>query len=258
MMETEQKDEFNRLFTTVNNNKWWLVFTVCTSMLLMVVYLFFMATSVYQSSTQILVNQKENNEAVIQAQNVQANLDLINTYNVIIKSPRILNTVKKNLKNDYSEDELAKAIQVSNAANSQVIEIKVESTDPQEAVAIANETAKVFKKEIFQIMKVNNVDILSIASNKKKFKPVKPRKIIILTLSFFLGVSIGIIIILIRLLLDRTLKNKEEISQVFKLQLLGSIYEITESRRNNRKVNHEKKKIKKKRKKRIQVNNDNG
>lgn len=241
-MEMEKKNDLNELFTTVNNNKWWIFFAVCTSMILMTVYLFVIATPVYQSTTQILVNQTENNEAVIQAQNVQANLDLINTYNVIIKSPRILNTVKKNLKNDYSEGELVKAIQVSNAANSQVIEIKVESVDPQEAVAIANETAQVFKKEIVQIMKVNNVDILSSADNKKNVKPVKPRKIIMLTLSFFLGILIGVMIILIQTLLDRTLKNKEEISQVFKLQLLGSVYDINGSKKSNRKVKHAKKK----------------
>ncbi|WP_231620957.1 polysaccharide biosynthesis tyrosine autokinase [Carnobacterium maltaromaticum] len=240
----EKKNDLNELFTTVNNNKWCFFFAVCTSMILMTVYLFVIATPVYQSTTQILVNQTENNEAVIQAQNVQANLDLINTYNVIIKSPRILNTVKKNLKNDYSEGELVKAIQVSNAANSQVIEIKVESTDPQEAVAIANETAQVFKKEIVQIMKVNNVDILSSADNKKNVKPVKPRKIIMLTLSFFLGILIGVMIILIRTLFDRTLKNKEEISQVFKLQLLGSVYDINGSEKSNRKVKHAKKSLK--------------
>ncbi|WP_254636363.1 Wzz/FepE/Etk N-terminal domain-containing protein, partial [Bacillus sp. GbtcB15] len=51
---------------------------------------YFLLTPIYQSSTQILVNQSKDEQQVYNAGEVQTNLQLINTYNVIIKSPAIL------------------------------------------------------------------------------------------------------------------------------------------------------------------------
>lgn len=114
----EEIIDLKRIANTIKNKKWWLVGIIIVSVISMSIYLWFIATPIYQSNTQILINQTEENEATIQSQNVQANIDLINTYNVIIKSPRILDEVNKELNNEYSEKELVNAIQVSSASNS--------------------------------------------------------------------------------------------------------------------------------------------
>lgn len=57
---------------------------------------FFFMTPIYQSSTQILVNQKKQEGAMIQAGEIQTNIQLTNTYKVIIKSPVILDQVNEN------------------------------------------------------------------------------------------------------------------------------------------------------------------
>jgi len=54
---------------------------------------YFLLTPIYQSSTQILVNQTKNEEQLYNYNEVQTNLQLINTYNVVIKSPAILDKV---------------------------------------------------------------------------------------------------------------------------------------------------------------------
>ncbi|MBO1915160.1 capsular biosynthesis protein, partial [Microvirga sp. 3-52] len=55
---------------------------------------FWLLTPIYQSSTQILVTtSKTDQQQQNNAQDIQANLQLINTYNVIIKSPAILGIV---------------------------------------------------------------------------------------------------------------------------------------------------------------------
>ena len=53
---------------------------------------YFVLTPVYQASTQILVNQK-NTENQLDISQINSNVDLINTYSVIIKSPAILDKV---------------------------------------------------------------------------------------------------------------------------------------------------------------------
>ena len=59
---------------------------------------YFLITPIYQSSTQILVNQTKKDQQVYNYNEVQANLQLINTYNVIIKSPAILEKVARRIR----------------------------------------------------------------------------------------------------------------------------------------------------------------
>ena len=221
----EEIIDLKKMLTSIKQNKWWLIGTIVFSLSTMIIYLRFIATPVYQSSTQILVNQTEEKDSISQQQNVQTNLDLINTYNLIIKSPRILDEVQAKLGNAYSEDELNKAIQVSSAANSQIIDIKVENSSPQATVDIANTTASIFQKEIFSIMKINNITILSTAKLEKNSKPISPNKTILMIVSLISGLIIGLALIIVKSLLDRTIKGKADI-ELLEVTLLGSIGEM--------------------------------
>lgn len=221
----EEIIDLKKMLTTIKQNKWWLIGTIVFSLSMVGIYLWLIATPIYQSSTQILINQTEEKNSTLQQQNVQTNLDLINTYNVIIKSPRILDEVKEELKNAYSEMELNESIQVSSAANSQIIDIKVENSNQQATVDIANTTARVFQKEIVSIMKINNVTILSTAKLDKNNKPISPNKTMLMIVAFIGGGVIGFVLIILRSLLDRTIKGKEDI-ELLGITVLGSVGEM--------------------------------
>ncbi|MDW5523901.1 Wzz/FepE/Etk N-terminal domain-containing protein [Carnobacterium maltaromaticum] len=221
----EEIIDLKRIANTIKNKKWWLVGIIIVSVISMSIYLWFIATPIYQSNTQILINQTEENEATIQSQNVQANIDLINTYNVIIKSPRILDEVNKELNNEYSEKELVNAIQVSSASNSQIIDIEVRSTSPNSANDIANTTATVFQRDIVTLMKINNVTILSTANEAANSQPISPNKALMLIFSIVFGILLGLISIFIQTLFDRSIKSSKELEQ-FEITFLGTISEI--------------------------------
>ena len=106
----------------------------------------------YEASTQILVSQKEK-ESKMMAQEVQSNIQLVNTYAEIIKSPRILDDVAKENK-DYSADKLSKMIDVNTEADSQILNVGVRSKSEKESEKIANDVAKVFSKDVPDIMSV--------------------------------------------------------------------------------------------------------
>ena len=76
----------------------------------------------YQASTQVLVNQKETKNVAVQE--VQGNIQLVNTYAEILKSPRILDKVSKEY-NKYSSEKLNKMVNVKTQANSQILNINV-------------------------------------------------------------------------------------------------------------------------------------
>ena len=61
------------------------------------------------------------------AQEVQSNIQLVNTYSEIVKSPRILDKVSKELNRKYSTSELSSMLTVTNQAESQLLNIDVVS-----------------------------------------------------------------------------------------------------------------------------------
>ena len=107
---------------------------------------YFILTPIYSSSTQLLVNQTKNEESMYSTNEVQTNLQLINTYNVIIKSNAILELVEEELNLNISIKELNDKINVSSEQDSQVVNISVEDESPKTATEIANKTAEVFQR----------------------------------------------------------------------------------------------------------------
>src|SRR3954470_23184417 len=136
---------------------------------------YFFLTPIYQASTQILVNQKKSDQSVYNANEVQTNLQLINTYNVIITSPAILDIVSKELDLKMTAAQLKGKITVGSEKDSQVVNLSVQDPDAEVAAQIANKTAEVFKRQIPSIMKVDNVSILAKADVSENPSPIKPR-----------------------------------------------------------------------------------
>lgn len=185
---------------------------------------FFLLTPIYESSTEIIVNKSEMSEQnVINLQDVQTNLQLVDTYNVIITSPRIVDQVIKNLDLPYTTEELTEKIQVNALDNSQVISIKVQDESQKQAVAIANTTAEVFQEEVVDIMNVDNVQILNAAQVKAEAGPVKPRKLLNVAIAFVVGAMTAVGIAFLLEYLDNTFKTEKDIEQVLELPVLGTI-----------------------------------
>lgn len=205
---------------------------------------YFLLTPVYEASTQILISQKDvENKQFIQ-QDVQTNLQLINTYSVIIKSPVILTKVVNNLNLNDSLEVLNKNINVSSEQDSQVINVSVQDTNLNEAVEIANTTAEVFQEEIPKLMNVDNVKILSPAVEIKNSKPIRPNPILNMAIASLLGVMIGVGIAFLIEYLDKTIKTEQDISEVVELQILGLISPISQKKSKKTKKNKKKRGVK--------------
>lgn len=88
---------------------------------------FFVLSPKYQANTQILVNQTKGDNPQFMAQEVQSNIQLVNTYKEIVKSPRILDEVSKDLNDKYSPSKLSSMLTITNQENTQLINIQVKS-----------------------------------------------------------------------------------------------------------------------------------
>lgn len=201
-----------------------------TAVLASAIVSFYFITPIYQSSTQILVNQKKADNSIVQYNEVQTNLQLVNTYSVIIKSPAILDQVKKQLNLDMSVQELTNKINVASETDSQVFSVTVQDAKPELARDIANTTAAVFKEEVAKIMSVDNVSVLSTAEVTKDQSPIKPQPMLNIVIAFVIGLMVSIGLAFLLEYLDNTIKREQDIEKNLELPVLGVVTKMEEKK----------------------------
>lgn len=212
--------DLTKILRILKNNLKLLIILPLVCLLISAIVTLFFLDEEYQASTQVLVNQKES-ESQMMAQEVQSNIQLVNTYSEIVKSPRILDKVSKELNRKYSVSELSSMLTVTNQAESQLLNIDVVSKSGKDSEKIANKLAEVFSDEVPDIMNVDNVSILSTADDTTK--QVAPKTMINLVMSIVIGLIIALIIIFIKEILDKRIKSETDVENELEIPVLGSI-----------------------------------
>ncbi len=223
----EETISINDIFKTLKKRWKLIMLLTLISALISGTISYFLLTPVYQSSTQILVNQKQS-ENQLDSTQIRSNIDMINTYSVIIKSPAILEKVIDELQLNQSVDQLSQKITINIQENSQVFSLTVRDSNPAKAVEIANTVSSIFQKEIKDIMKVDNVSILAKAEIKENPTPVKPNPLLNIAIAVVVGLMAGIGLAFLLEYLDNTIKDEDDIERLLDLPLLGSIQKISQ------------------------------
>jgi len=206
--------------------KYWraIIFCTLTGILAASFITFRLMQPQFQSSVQILVSRHSNNAAT-QYNNQQADVQMITTYKELITNPVILNPVIDNLKASYDYtytlDELQKAVTVTNTQNSQVFSINVTNPNRNRSARIANQIAKAFKVKVKEIIKVNNVTIVSPAVPSKL--PISPKKVLNLIVGLIVGILLGFVYAIMRTLTDRRVQGLEYLTSELALPVLGQV-----------------------------------
>ena len=177
------------------------------------------------SAKVILVNEDEkvilNREDLnlIQGE-IDLNQKLVNTYSEIFKSRIVLEDVIKKLNLKILPEVLKEKITVTSVEDTEVIDISVKGNDATITANIANELVESFKKEVFRIYKIENVQALDKAVlGKYNYMEVAIKNIIIFS-------AIGFIVIYGIYFLKNYFSNKitkiEDVENL-KINVLGKI-----------------------------------
>lgn len=219
----ESTFNLNKFLKAVQKRKALLILVTLAFIVFSAVASYTVMKPVYKATTQILINQNTTSSQDFDSLDIDTNLQLIGTYNVIIKSPAILADVIEELELDETVQSLTERITVNNIESSQVVSLSVEAASVEQAVLIANTTAKVFQAEIQQMMKVDNVSILAAAEASAAAKPIRPDPVFNMAIGAIGGLVFGIGIILILEQLNTTVRSEEDIEEMVGLQILGVV-----------------------------------
>jgi len=213
------------LFSILRKSLWRILALTIVAALISFAVSTFLIKPTYQADTQILVTPKKQENDVIDASQVQSSVTLVNTYRVIIKSPAILEKVQAEVENaPDSLTALNNMITVESEQNSQVINVSVQSTDAALASNVANSVAKVFSKDIPDLMNVDNVKVLSVSGIPTA--PVSPNILLNTVIAAVVGFLLGVGLAFLREVLDRRIRTEEQVQQILDLPVLGSIPDI--------------------------------
>lgn len=193
---------------------------------------FMFTQDMYQANSKLIVSQsfKVNGTEIMDWSNMQTNIMLINSYKEIIYSSAILNKVVSAYPElNETPASIASKLGISNSNSSQVMNVYAVDTSYSHAAEIVNAVATVFKQEIPNIMKVDNVTILSEAEVNASASPTNINPVIVVFLAFVVSLMLSVALVFLLDYLDDTIKSEEDIATALELPMLSYISRIGKS-----------------------------
>jgi len=184
------------------------------------IFMNFFVTPMYQASTQLLVSRLDTDNNITSAE-IRGNIQIINTFNDILVSPIILDQVIEELNLSTTAGGLRNKMTVANRTDSQVITLTVQHEYPSLARDIANQTAKIFERDLPGLMNVDNVHVLAQAQTPRN--PLTDNLRMNMVLGFLGGAALGVLLAFSLELLDKSVKTEQEVEKLINLPNLGMI-----------------------------------
>ena len=191
--------------------------TLLVALLVGVVTVFFIPKK-YESTVRLYL-KPDSSTGVSDYSQINANNLLVNNYVEMIKGNNITEKAANELKLD--QEEVSKALSVSNETNTQVISITSTTTDPALSKRIVDQVTKTFRDEVRENLNVTNITIID--NSKIATSPVSPSLPKNLAIGALAGAVLSIAVVIIRMLMDTRIHNKDEAEQYLGIPNLGAV-----------------------------------
>lgn len=188
--------------------------------LAMLIYSKVFAKPVYTSTTNLYVISRQNDTTTTYS-DVQTSTLLVKDFKVLVTSRTVTEQVISELGLDMTATQLANSVTVAAQSDTRVLEISVDNTDPYLAKSIADKLADVsseFISSIMQIEKISTIDKAEVAAY-----PTSPNTTKNVLIGGAIGVILALAIVIIRMLMDDTVKNSDDIERYFGISTLALI-----------------------------------
>lgn len=191
--------------------------TLLVALLTGVVTVFFIPKK-YESTVRLYLKPDSGNSSIDYSQ-VSANNLLVNNYVEMIKGNNITEKAATALK--INQGEVSSSLAVSNETNTQVISITSTTTDPALSKRIVDQVTKTFRDEVRENLNVTNITIID--NSKIATSPVSPSLPKNLAIGALAGAVLSIAFVIIRMLMDTRIHNKDEAEQYLGIPNLGAV-----------------------------------
>lgn len=179
----------------------------------------FLITPIYTASSQIYIFTKTT--SVTSLADLQIGTQLASDFEILGTSRPVIERVIRDLRLDTTYEQLLQTITVNNLSNSRILEITVENPDPQLACDISNAMAESLSLRVAEIMNTDQPSI--VADAVVPAKPSSPS----LKRNVLLGALLGFVlcagVLVVKFLLDDTIKTAEDVEKYLHINTLAAI-----------------------------------
>lgn len=178
-----------------------------------------MITPQYTATSMIYILGKTTSISSITE--LQVSSELTADFTIMAKSRAVINGVIKEMNLDMSYDELKSSVNVSNPTDSHILQIEVTNPDPKMAKDISNAMANAVADNVASVMVTDKPSIAEKAVTPKS--PSSPNLMKNTAMGGLVGAVIAMGILVVRYLMDDTIKTEEDIRKYLQINTLASV-----------------------------------
>ena len=223
----EETISLNEIFDILRKHLTSILISMFVGLALAAIVTFFVLTPKYRSQAQLIVTLPQTETT--NANDVNMNLQMINTYKELVTGDLVINQVKDRIESEYDIDksvqELKDSVEVTQSQNSLMFSIMATDTSSVYAANIANTTALVFQENAKDVLSVDKISIISNAEASSS--PVSPNNKLNLAIGLVLGILVGFGIAFLLELLDRTVKDNKFVTETLGFTILGTVTQMS-------------------------------
>lgn len=207
------------IFNALLKRLWLIILVSLLFALISIVQSKFFIAPTYQSTTQMYVLTKQNQE--LTSSDLQASTLLTQDYMQIIKSRTVAETVIARLNLHITYETLISKMTVETAADTRIITISVIDESPYQARDIADAIRDVSAEQIKNVMDSEAVNIVDKANiPTSKYAPNIMRNGIMMGI---VGFCLTVFITIMQCVLSDTIKTSEDVERYLELNVLGVV-----------------------------------
>ena len=181
----------------------------------------FFVAPVYEANAKMIVNSRQEQTGSVTNDQITSAQKLVDTYAIIIRSQPVLEPVIQNLNLPMDVEKLAKKVTVTSVNDTQVMQIAVQSKDPQQALQIVEQIVNTCPSIIIDAVKAGSVKTIEPAHLKSE--PVAPHTNLYTVVAALLCMFAVMAFVLIRFMTDNTYKSETDLRNDLELPVLGVI-----------------------------------
>lgn len=175
----------------------------------------------YEASALMIVNTRQDTTANVTSDQINSATKLVSTYSIIIKSDTVLQQVINNLGLSLTYDELKERVNVTAVDETQVMQITVQSDNPEWARQVCEQITAISPNVILESVEAGSVKLISQASVTPD--PVSPNVMKNTAIAALLGLVVSVGIVVMRELLDNKIKSEDDVRKYLDLPVVGVI-----------------------------------
>jgi capsular polysaccharide biosynthesis protein len=220
-MNEENSMDLSGIFYVLNKRKSIIITITLVAVIISGILSFFIMSPVYESQATAIVGKKNDANSNIQYNDVMMYQNLTKTYATIATSKLVEGKTAEKIGNGMTADKLDKLITVTPETGTQILDISVQGSTPEEALSRVTALSEAFIETAPSVYNAGEVKIMDKGGLPKK--TIKPRKTLNIAVAFLLGIMVSVGLSFLLEYMDSTLKTPEDIKKHLDLPVLGTI-----------------------------------